>query len=55
LDISKLEILGNFQLTGTGKFSDVEGSGTGMIGQSTGLVVYHFAWISGWPTMTDEH
>jgi hypothetical protein len=49
LDISHLEIVGNFQLTGTKMFSNVEGSGTGMIGQSTGLVVYHFAWISGWP------
>jgi hypothetical protein len=48
-DISHLEILGNFQLTGTKMFSDVAGSGTGMFGQSTGLVVYHFAWISGWP------
>jgi hypothetical protein len=49
LDISHLEIVGNFQLTGTGMFSKVEGSGTGMIGVSTGMTVYHFAWISGWP------
>ncbi len=48
-DVSHLEILGNFQLTGTKMFSDVQGSGTGMLGVDTGYVVYHFAWISGWP------
>jgi hypothetical protein len=49
LDISHEECIGNFQLTGTKMFRDVEGFGTGMLGQSTGLVVRHFALIKGWP------
>jgi hypothetical protein len=49
LDISHYEIQGNFQLTGTGMFRNVEGYGTGMLGQSTGLVVRHFALVKGWP------
>jgi hypothetical protein len=36
-------------VTGTGMFRNVEGYGTGMLGQSTGLVVRHFALVKGWP------
>jgi hypothetical protein len=49
LDFSRAEILGNFQLNGTGVFKKVEGSGIAMFGVSTGFVVYHIAWIKGWP------
>jgi hypothetical protein len=49
VDISKYECWGNFQVTGTGMFRNVEGYGTGMLGQSTGLVVRHFALVKGWP------
>ena len=51
MDMSKIEIemFGNFQLTGTGIFKDVKGSGIGMFGVSTGFVVYHVALIKGWP------
>jgi hypothetical protein len=49
LDLSHAEMFGNFQLTGTGMFKNVEGSGFGMWGVSTGYVVYHFALIKGWP------
>ena len=49
VDVSHLEVAGNFQLTGTGMFRNVQGSGYATIGVSTGFVVYHFAWISGWP------
>jgi hypothetical protein len=46
---TNFEFSGAFQLTGTKKFSDVEGSGFSTFGASTGFVVYHFAQISGWP------
>jgi len=51
MDMSKikLEMFGNFQLTGTGIFKDVKGAGIGMMGVSTGFVVYHVAFIKGWP------
>jgi hypothetical protein len=44
-----MEFFGNFQLTGTGIFKNVEGSGIGMFGVSTGFVVIHAAPIKGWP------
>jgi hypothetical protein len=43
------ENFGNYQLAGTGIFKRVQGSGIGMCGVSTGLIVYHVALISGWP------
>jgi hypothetical protein len=49
LDLSHVEVFGNFQLTGTGIFKNVKGSGIAMMGVSTGYVVYHLAWIKGWP------
>lgn len=49
LDISHYECWGNYQVTGTKMFSNVNGDGTAMLGQSTGLVVRHFALIKGWP------
>ena len=49
MDITHLEVFGSFQLTGTGVFKKVNGSGIGMMGASTSYVVYHVAWIKGWP------
>jgi hypothetical protein len=49
VDFSHAEMFGNFQLTGTGMFKNVKGSGIGMFGVSTGFVVYHLALIKGWP------
>ncbi|MGD0451875.1 MAG: hypothetical protein ABSA79_12585 [Candidatus Bathyarchaeia archaeon] len=49
MDISHWEEFGNFQLTGTKMFSDVQGNGAAMGGVSTGYVVRHFGLISGWP------
>jgi hypothetical protein len=49
LDISHYENLGNYQVTGTKMFRNVNGDGMGMLGQSTDLIVRHFALIKGWP------
>ena len=49
VDFSHVENFGNFQLVGTGIFKDVKGSGVAMMGVSTNYVVYHIAWIRGWP------
>jgi hypothetical protein len=49
MDISHWEEFGNFQLTGTKMFSNVQGNGAAMGGVSTGYVVRHFGLISDWP------
>jgi hypothetical protein len=49
LDISNLEYFGNYQISGTKMFENVQGDGMGMEGQSTGLVTRHFGLIKGWP------
>lgn len=49
IDISNLEYFGNYQISGTRMFRNVEGDGMGMEGQSTGLVARHFGLIKGWP------
>ena len=49
IDISNLEYFGNYQISGTKMFGNVEGDGMGMEGQSTGLVTRHFGLIKGWP------
>jgi len=49
MDISHWEEFGNFQLTGTKTFVNVQGNGAAMCGVSTGLLVRHFGLISGWP------
>ena len=49
MDISHWEEFGNFQLTGTKMFSNVQGNGAAMVGVSTGYVVRHFGLISDWP------
>lgn len=49
IDISNLEYFGNYQISGTKMFENVQGDGMGMEGQSTGLVIRHFGLISGWP------
>jgi hypothetical protein len=49
MDISHWEEFGNFQLTGTKMFSNVQGNGAAMGGVSTGYVVRHFGLISEWP------
>jgi len=43
------EFNGYFQLTGTGIFRNVQGSGIAMKGVSTNMNSWHIAWISGWP------
>lgn len=52
---ANFEFNGNFQLTGTGMFKDVEGYGTAAFGASTGFVIYHLAQISGWQIWHDDH
>ena len=49
IDISNLEYFGNYQISGTKMFKNVQGDGAAMEGQSTGLVVRHFGLIKGWP------
>jgi hypothetical protein len=49
VDISNLEYFGNYQISGTKMFRNVQGDGMGMEGQSTGLVARHFGLIKGWP------
>ncbi len=48
-DLSHAENVGNYQLVGSGIFKDVVGSGIAMFGRSTDNIVYHIAWIKGWP------
>jgi hypothetical protein len=49
VDITNLEYFGNYQLSGTKMFRNVQGDGSAMEGQSTGLVARHFGLIKGWP------
>lgn len=48
-DISKLEYFGNYQISGTKIFENVQGDGMAMEGISTGFVARHFGLIKGWP------
>jgi len=48
-DFSHAENIGNFPLVGTGIFKRVKGSGIATFGASTRYLVYHIAWIKGWP------
>jgi hypothetical protein len=48
-NIDNLEYFGNYQLSGTKMFENVQCDGTAMEGQSTGLVARHFGLIKGWP------
>ena len=48
-DISNLEYFGNYQISGTKMFENVQGDGMAMEGQSTGLVARHFGLIKNWP------
>lgn len=48
-NIDNLEYFGNYQLSGTKKFKNVQGDGAAMEGQSTGLMARHFGLIKGWP------
>jgi hypothetical protein len=52
---TNFEFSGNFQVSGTGMFKGVEGSGYSAFGASTGLVAYHIAQISGWQSDIDDH
>ena len=49
LNIDNLEYFGNYQISGTKMFKNVQGDGMGTEGQSTGLVTRHFGLIKGWP------
>jgi hypothetical protein len=51
---TNFEFNGNFQVSGTGMFRNVEGNGASAFGASTGFVVYHFAQISGWQTWHND-
>jgi hypothetical protein len=43
------ETIGSSQLTGTLRFSNVQGYGTSTYGNSTGFIITRFLYVTGWP------